>query len=998
MLFKNNIPFPLNRNTLTAAFTFALFSVPVTSLAQPSDQPAGDLEEILVTGSFIRRSEGFTAASPMTQLTAEDLEGEGTINIGQVVQNLTFNYGTGVTNGIQGTGDYSASFNLRGLGPAATLTLVDGKRVATTNVVNMMPMIALQRMEIVTDGAATMYGTDAVAGVVNMIPYHEYDGFKVGYFYERDDAMGDYDDQEISLLWGGTISDDIDVVLAGSFRKQGELRWKDRPKHNAAGLTLNGGSNPGNHVVPFRDENGQLTGESRVRPDPSCGLDEVDPAVRDPAFGIRFANTCFTTIPWNFRNPINQTSLYSNFNWEASDNLTLSAQFNFARTSTTGRTFPAFPGGRVEELPVVRGELPGNPFRAVSSDGRELFAQPRRDVGGAIVTDALGRPMPQRDSSGQVLLAQNQFAAMNADPAGGVPFYEDILIDAWIAFGNKGANTSPTNFNSDGTNPFQLDERSYRAAFTAEFTVPYVSNWEGTAIYAYALSNDRDAHPHNFSLSALQQGLNCDVINDRDACFNPFGATDPQFLNTQSVADAIYTNNRQDDEDILETFDIILNGSIAPGGFALPGGEIGAAVGYQRRDEQLIRMPPSEEISGDVFAGNQIDPFKQSRFVNSVFAEFLFPVLTEVNVSAAFRNENFSSGHEEFIQKFGVVYEPVNWLALRATWGQAFIAPTLNQLHSPEICGLSNVNDPYTSFQGFVTSCRQGNPNLAPESSDSTSIGFDISPIDNLNISLTWSETDFIDRIVSTTTQDIVRQDFAEFQRVTGFTPASDVDFPPIDLLRQWVNDPRSDKRIIRPPGNLETISKLIQSDSNASSMLVRAVDLQANYFFDFRNWGTFRVNLQGTFVDTYDFQLSAVDPVRSATGQQNNNFGAVPPIPEWRGNLDLGWSRGQHNVNATVRYTDAVIFDANEFSFQRFLPFNNFRFTTEVHAWTQMDLFYTYRDLQLPGLGGDLSLTLGSRNLFDREAQKVGMTSGVINDMQDPIGRVIYGRFNYEF
>jgi len=141
--------------TLTTAISLALFAMHTPSLAQPvSGQD--DVEEILVTGSLIRRSEGFTAASPLTQLSAEDLEGEGTINISQVVQNLTFNYGTGVTAGIQGTGDWTASFNLRGLGPAATLTLVDSKRVATDNVQIMVPMIALERMDIVTDGAATM--------------------------------------------------------------------------------------------------------------------------------------------------------------------------------------------------------------------------------------------------------------------------------------------------------------------------------------------------------------------------------------------------------------------------------------------------------------------------------------------------------------------------------------------------------------------------------------------------------------------------------------------------------------------------------------------------------------------------------------------------------------------------------------------------------------------------------------------------------------------------
>lgn len=162
------------RKTLTAAIAASLLTVSAPTLAQDSQ-----VEEVVVTGSFIRRTEGISAASPVVSFSAEDIEAQGTINMAEVVQNLTFNNGTGVSNSIQGVSNQIASFNLRGLGSRATLPLIDGKRVVTTNVQQLLPTMALQRMDIVTDGAAALYGTDAVAGVVNLVPYTSYDGVKI---------------------------------------------------------------------------------------------------------------------------------------------------------------------------------------------------------------------------------------------------------------------------------------------------------------------------------------------------------------------------------------------------------------------------------------------------------------------------------------------------------------------------------------------------------------------------------------------------------------------------------------------------------------------------------------------------------------------------------------------------------------------------------------------------------------------------------------------------
>lgn len=982
-------------DSLSLAISLSLLTASGQGQAQ-QQLPQQEIEEVVVTGSFIRRSEGFTAASPVTTLDADDLQAEGTVNMAQVVYNLTSNSGTGVTSGIQGVSDSGVSFNLRGLGARATLQLLDGKRVPSDNVNTLMPSIGIQRMEIVTDGAAALYGTDAVAGVVNMIPYTRYDGMQTEYYEERD-TRGDFHDRNLSLLWGTEVSDGIEVVTALSHRDQGQLRWHDRPEHMNAGLTHNTGSHPGNFLAPVRDESGALTGARSLQGDPTCGLIVEEPA-QDNAnpYGLDFGGRCWLDFgsTRNYRNPQTISQFYGNVSHDVSDALSLSAQVTWSRQLRHVRENQSNPGGRVDQLPVVRGELPGNTFRALNSQGLELFAQPRRNSDGSIALDGYGRPLPLRGNDGAVVLADNQFTSMDNDPMGGVPFYEDVVLDAWNPFGKT--NTLPSGFNADGTHPALYDDRNWRFALTADFEVPFLTDWDGSAYYTMSQHANRRRDSQVFSFSAIEQGLNCDVISDVNSCFNPFGLVDERFATPQHVADAIWGLGRRNDENELQTFDVVLNGVIAPGGFELPGGQIGAAVGYQRREESQSINPSPLFVDGDQFIGTQQYPSSYSRHVNAAFLELALPVVSSVELGLAVRREEFSSGQASTIGKLGFVYEPADWIAFRGTYGEAFIAPTLTQLFAAESCGLTNVDDPFTSFSGWIASCTEGNDGLRSETSDSISAGIDLVPTDNLRLSLTWSETDFKDRIVGTTTQDIIRTDYAKFQQATGFTPTDEQPDPPLDLLLSWYNSPESDPRIIRDPRNIETVQMIRQSDSNASSMLVRAVDSQVDYDLPWQDWGSFRVGLQATYIDTYVFQMSSMDPQREAAGNQNNDFGAVPAMPRWRANARLGWTMDNHMVSTTVRYVHDVRFDANEFSFQQFFPFNNWRHTEEIRAWTQVDAFYTYRDLQL--FDGNLSLTAGVRNLFDREAQKTGMIAGAVTELQDILGRVIYGRINFTF
>lgn len=987
---------------LNSAIAFALLGGAGQSFAQ-----APAVEEVVVTGSYIRRSEGIVAASPLTQLSAEDLEAQGTVNMAQVVQNLTFNNGTAVTNSIQGVTSTTSNFNLRGLGPRATLTLIDGKRVASNNVQTMLPASALQRLEVVTDGAAALYGTDAVAGVVNLIPYQTYDGLKIEIFDEGD-SRGTFERSEASFITGKSVGD-IDFVLAGSHASQTTLAWNERPDYVRSGLTHNGGGNPGNYIVPQRDANGDFTGASASRADPNCGYrteaDQVS-AGNNP-WGNLLGGRCFMSFgdTRDFQPAGDTTSFYGNMNWDVSDDVTFHSQLIYNRQRYRNRNNPSNPGARSEALDVVRGELPGNTFRAKTSTGTELFAEPMRDGSGAIVNDGYGRPMPMRNSAGQVVFANNRFSSINSDPLGGVAFFEDVNINGaqWVPFNKPEANTIPTDMQQFGYyQQNHVDNRTYRFTTGLDFAVPMLDGWEGSADYMYGLYNEAGNNSQQYSLSAVNQGLNCDVISDVKSCYNPFGAVDSRFRTPQNVADAIFTQDSVDNRDQLQTFNVILNGGVPLGGFELPGGEISMAVGYQRREEKEISGPTSTSIRDDQLIGSQSLPRSQSRSSDSWFLELAIPVLDNLELSAAVRDESFSTGQSAVVDKFGLVYVPTDWLSVRATKGEAFIVPTLSQLNSPEVCGLSNVDDLFSDFQGFITSCRTGNSSLGSESSNSLSAGIDLSLMDNLTWSITWSETDFADRIVSTTTQDIIRSDYKNFQTVTGFTPTTANPNPSLAQLQAWIDNPRSDKRIIRNSADITTPDRILQSDSNASSMLVRAWDTQIDYGFSLddvgmNGMGNIDMQLQATYVDTYQFQLATDGPVREAVGNQNNDFGAVPTIPKIRANLRINWSLGNHTVSATTRYIDEVVFDANEFSFQRFFPGSGYRGATDVlRAWTQLDMFYSYRGYE--ALGGEFNFSVGARNLTDRMPQQTGMIAGVAAESQDVLGRVIYARVNYSF
>ena len=228
--------------------SFALiFSGGQTALAQDDDVT---LQEIIVTGSRIERTD-VTSVSPISVFTEVDFEASGEVTLEDFVQNMPsvtggFN-GKTVNNGSRG----AAYVALRGLGSGRTLVLPNGKRLPAVSTgasvdLNMIPAALIERVEVLRDGASTVYGSDAIAGVVNLITKTDFDGAEFSFQYDK---TGE-DDGRIKNFSGviGASSDRGNVVFGVDYNDREKIMQGDRPFsacplfENADGSTYCGGS------------------------------------------------------------------------------------------------------------------------------------------------------------------------------------------------------------------------------------------------------------------------------------------------------------------------------------------------------------------------------------------------------------------------------------------------------------------------------------------------------------------------------------------------------------------------------------------------------------------------------------------------------------------------------------------------------------------------------------------------------------------------------------
>jgi outer membrane receptor for ferrienterochelin and colicin len=186
-------------------------AIAAASAAQAQEAPAAseDLQTVTITGSFIRRSEGFTPASPVAEVNREDFESHAPKTVADFLTELPYSFNTQFAVGrAVGASNGSGSLNLRNLGAGATLVLLNSRRtvrdavtLTSVDVNALVPQVMIERIEILKDGASSIYGSDAVGGVANFLTRSNFDGFEVvGQGDMREE--GNNTDWRISGLWG----------------------------------------------------------------------------------------------------------------------------------------------------------------------------------------------------------------------------------------------------------------------------------------------------------------------------------------------------------------------------------------------------------------------------------------------------------------------------------------------------------------------------------------------------------------------------------------------------------------------------------------------------------------------------------------------------------------------------------------------------------------------------------------------------------------------------
>ena len=686
--------------TLTILTTLNLFS-------------ADEIEEVVVTGSQIKGAQ-ITGVLPVTVLTSEDIDAIGPDDGTELMENITeqglnyFSEAESDSGGVNSARGDVGAYNLRNIGVGNTLVLLNGRRlvnnagyqtellggdyVPTMSVnTNLIPSNALDRVELLKDGASAIYGADAVAGVVNNVLETDFTGFEVSFRGTGYDHFAANDDR-IQIKYGGDFNEgrtnisvmfdyyDRDAIAASEDPRWGD---SDHRKWIPADSLWSGDTSFRNLYsgkwaqLDLRGKTSYTdsAGEIQIMPasDPRCSRADS----KDTGYGtclgvdtVSLANGEYYINPGQFRD--------------------------------------------------FRGELErDNTFIFVNhemTNGNELFAEL-----GRYNSEYRRLKEPAGDFS---------TALLNIGP----DYYFTNLLGINDDNSSSNKNIRIDNWRPDiGPRIINVDKDTSRYLIGLRGTTDSGWDWETAILKSKAQSEDFTQN--RLSNSLLQAGLNDSTSN----AINIFSSD----VKT-SLAPAIVDVYRNDTSE-LNSLDFKASN---PAIFDMPAGPVAMLVGFEYRQEKYSddRDPRLDgtikytsavtgltfPFVGDVLGSSPTVDTKAERETNSIFAEFIIPLAQNIESQVAIRHEDPDDTESSSVGKFAVGWNATENLSFRGSISTSFRVPNLIQQNQPYVTRSGNVNDAVGEFVGGsvlddryqIGSYRIGNPNLKPEESENTSLGF----------------------------------------------------------------------------------------------------------------------------------------------------------------------------------------------------------------------------------------------------------------------------------
>lgn len=891
-----------------AAHSSAQAQTPPTRVASADEEPAS-LSEVVVTGSRIA-SPSLDSISPVTAISAEEFKETGATRVEDLLNSLpqvVADQGSGLSMGSTGV----ATINLRGLGAQRTLVLVNGRRLmggdpgagapATTNLgygsaadVNQIPVALVDRVDVLTGGASSTYGADAVAGVVNFIMNDHFEGVRVDAnagiynhnnhedwinplltkrkFNTVSGTNWDGANKEITLIMGHNFADG-----AGNF--EGYLGYRRESPITA---------DHRDHAACVLDNGHDLTSYGSFAPYVCGGSSNSAPAVIFGTSGAPQQISATGTLVNRYQ------------------------RYNYAATHYLQRIDERYTGGFFGHLKLNDHAEAYTEFMFMDDDTRGNYAPAGLFIGSGFANDpttgfrdgnyTLNCGLGGFGNAGMnPYLTQAEYGSLCSPTSRFAQVYDPATGDVQLSMGRRNIEGGP-----------REDEYShvtYRGVFGARGEL--VTDWNYDASYTYAGTRFTDYHQNDTSSARMQNALLA-VKNAagqivcrglQSGCvpwniWNPALGVDPNSLAYFSVPSLVQGAAQ---EGIFTAF---VSGDLTHAGVKLPTADDGlkVVVGTEYRRETIQFRPDAEFISADLSGnGSPVTGFDAGYHVWEGFTEARMPLMRNLpfvktlDLEAGYRYSNYTSGFSTNTYKIGLEWAPVEDVRIRASYNRAVRAPNLAELYKTSYVALDAGTDlcapgtKYTAAQCALTGLtaaqygsplltsaagqyngqQGGNLSLKPEVGKTKNVGVVFTPSFMPGFSATLDYTDIkITQVITS---------YGPNQIQTNCIASGD----PNSVWCRMVHRDTNGTLWASPQGY--TVDPLV----NLSGLENESIDVGLAYRYNLGSWGRLRSRLDGTYL----LKLLTT-PGSAPTYDCAGRFGpsCQPVTPKWRHRFSLDW------------------------------------------------------------------------------------------------------------
>jgi len=846
--------------------------------AEPS-RTVPQVDDIVVTGTRVVRT-GFDAPTPTTVLSSEELEQRGSAQIGEFLTEAPAFRATQTPQSnpqsARGAGQYFA--DLRGLGSIRTLVLVDGRRFVPSSPegqvdLNLIPSVLVSRVDVVTGGASAQWGSDAVAGVVNVILNSTLDGFKGDFSYGQS-TYGDNEESRASVAWGSDFAAGRGhVVVGGEYVKgEGVDSHYDRPfGRDLQEQVSYAGARLANQPSRFFAHGVQplifTDGGVIIGPNTAAG---------QPLRGIQFGPGG-AVLPFAYGNAIGTSAI----------------DFSGGQPGLSVRS------GHTLSLPVERSIAMVHADFEVN-DSITLFAEASYAKAGSDFHTAFAR-----DSTANALLIQRDNAYLPAA-------VRNIMTASNIASFSLGrqhkdfGEVSASNFNTT-------------TRFAVGASGKFGDGWTWDAYYQYGENEYRSTLDRLKINANLVFATDAVLLNGAIVCrnataraagcvpINLFGEGSP----SQEAINYVTGTATYD----VDTSQEVMAANIQGTPFSTWAGPVSFAAGVERRVEEAeSRVDPISQASG--FSYGNPKNFTGSYDVAEGYVEIVAPLLTDapfaksIEFNGAYRYADYSTSGGISTWKAGLTWQVNDMLTFRATRSRDIRAPNNSDLFA-QTSSQATLRNPFSGATTQMSVVSGGNAALVPEAADTLTLGVVLSPsiVPGLRLSLDYFDIDIADAISSYAAQNVLDSCQAEINAgAAGF-------------FCSFVNRTGT--------GATTVINSIRTPLLNIAGFRARGYDFEAGYRFDLAG-GSINARLFGTYTQdliandglgvrrTYNAAgvIQTVGSVVNRAGQvggfTSSSITGATSQPHLILNGSVTYSRENWSVTIQERYVGGGLIDAS--------------------------------------------------------------------------------------